>query len=438
LEEPKKTTAKKALETTRNVRPMIKEWNKKALEAQAVGEPIAYYFIMSYYEDILRAMDIISVGTENYAGVCAAKMDAERFLSKANAEGYASHLCTYATCWLGFDAMYEELGGMPPNAPDGGLVRPTVMLGTGMMICDPRYKGFQASRRYTGAPMHVLGLPWPPSDANLKEVEGYYIKYITEELRELVEFLEKYTGRKMNWDRLSEVTDLIERTLRVWNDAYWLRRAIPAPMPTGDAMTTMVPGWFYLGTQQAYDFYQELHDEIKHHVDNKTGVIPDEKYRILWGGGLPPWFAMNLFNYFESLGAVLPVEVTYYPPPVVEIPPGVDPLERIAWRFFRQNTYRYEKSQKHTGNPEVEFLLELIDNYKIDGVVFHRAFTCRTLHVGQIHQINVLKEYRDIPTLILEGDIVDIRYYNEVQAKARIDAFIETVDAYKRSKGNLE
>ena len=75
---------------------------------------------------------------------------------------------------------------------------------------------------------------------------------------------------------------------------------------------------------------------------------------------------------------------------------------------------------------------QLIDNYKIDGVVFHRAFTCRTIHVGQMHQINVLREFTDIPTLILEGDIVDIRYYNEVQTRSRIDAFIETVDAHKR------
>jgi len=143
----------------------------------------------------------------------------------------------------------------------------------------------------------------------------------------------------------------------------------------------MAPGWFYIGTQQAYDFYQELYNEIKYRVDNKIGVIPDEKYRILWGGGLPPWFALKLLNYFESLGAVLPVEVTYYPPPVVEIPAGADPLERIAWRFFKQNTYRHDKAQKRTGSPDVEFLLDLIDDYKIDGVIFHRAFTCRR----QIH-----------------------------------------------------
>ncbi|MDY6911195.1 MAG: 2-hydroxyacyl-CoA dehydratase family protein [Chloroflexota bacterium] len=430
-----KTTAIKALETTKKVRPMIKEWNKKALEAKANGAPVAYYFINSYCEDIMQAMGIISVGTENYAGVCAAKMDAERFIGKAQAEGYASHLCSYVTCWVGFDALYRELGEMPPDAPDGGLPRPDLMIGTGMMICDPRTKGYQASRRFTDAPMHVFCLPWPPADADLEEVQDYYITYIIEELRGLVDFLERTTGRKMDWNKLSEITDLVERTEKLWFDAYMLRKAIPAPMPTEDAMTTMVPGYFYMGTQQAYDFYQDLYNEVKHKVDNGIGVIPDEKYRLLWGGGLPPWFALKLFNYFESLGAVFPTETIYHPPPPVEIPAGVtDPLERIALRFFDNFTHRYGKAQQHTGNPDVEWILEMIDDYKIDGVVFHRAMTCRTVHCGQIHQINVLKEHLDIPTLILEGDIVDIRYYNEAETYQKIEAFIETLDTCKMDK----
>jgi len=435
-EAPKtKGTAIKALEVTRKVRPMIKDWASKSHEAYANGEPTAYYFTLSFYEDILRAMDIISVGTENYAALCAAKMDAERFLNKAGAEGYAPYLCSYAQCWLGFDALRKELGEMPPNAPDGGMPTPTVMLGTGMMICEPRYKGYQASQRYLDVPLHIFNLYWPPADADIKEVQDYYVKYTTEELRGLVEFLEKYTSRKMDWDRLSEVTDLIERTLVMWNKAYELRRAIPAPMPTEDAMSTMVPGWFYMGTQPAYDFYAELYNEIKQRVDSGIGVIPDEKYRLLWGGGLPPWFAMKLFNYFESLGAVFPIEFTYHPPPPVEIPKGVtDPLERIAWRFFKQFTYRHEKAQKRTGNPDAEFVLELIDGYKTDGVVFHQARTCRTIHCGQLHEINALKEFIDIPMLVLESDIVDIRYYSEADTKTKIQAFLEAVDTYQKSK----
>ena len=438
MEGPKKTTGEKSTETAKRVRLLVKRLAQKAHEARAKGDPIAYLFVASFYDDILRAMDIVTVGTENYAGVCAAKMDAERFLAKAENEGYPRHLCTYATCGLGFDALRRELGEMPPNAPDGGMESPTVMLGTGMMICDPRYKWYQAAQRYTDAPMHVLGLLNPPlyySHADFREVQSYYVKYATEELRGLVDFLERQLGKKMDWDQLSEVVDLSERTTRLWYDAYQLRKAVPCPMPTEDALNTMVPGFFMMGTQEAYDFYRELYDELKYRVDNKIGTIPDEKYRLLWALSLPPWYGLVLFNYFETLGAVFPIEVVYHPPLPFEIPANVtNPLERMAWRFYDNFTHWYDKAQKHTGNPWVEWFLELIQDYKLDGVVFHQAMTCRTIHSGQFHQINVLKKYSDVPVLVLEGDIIDASHYNEAATHAKIDAFIEMLEAYKEKQ----
>ena len=439
MKEPKeKTTAEKSMEIAMRVRQIVKDLSQKAHEAKAKGDPIAYLFIFSGYDEILRAMDIVTVGTENYAGLCAVKNDAERFLAKAEAEGYPRHLCTYATLGLGFDAMRCEMGRMPPNSPDGGLEHPTVMLGTGMMICDPRYKWYQATQRYIDAPMHILGFLNPPAHythIDFKELKGYYLKYITEELKELVQFLEQKTNRKMDWDRLSEIVDLSERTIQVWWDAYQLRKAIPAPMSAEDAMTIMVPGYFMMGTQMAYDFYSELFDELKYRVDHKIGAIPDEKYRLLWALSLPPWYGLIMFNYFGSLGAVFPIEAVYHPQQPVDIPPEIThPLERIAWRSYEGMTRWHEKARAHNGNPNVAWFLDLIEKYQLDGVVFHQAMTCRTIHTGQLNQINVFKKYSDKPVLLLEGDIVDIRNYDKTATQRKIDAFIEVVDAYKRRK----
>ena len=310
-----KTTARKSTEAAKKVRAMVKMNAERAHRARAEGWPVAYLFIGSYYDELLRAMDVATVGTENWAGVCAAKRDAERFLARAEAEGYPRHLCTYATCGLGYEAMRREMG-VVPDAPDGGMEMPTVMLGAGLNICDPRYKWYQAAQRYNDVPMHVHGLLWPPVDADLEEVEGYYIKYLIAELKGLVEFLERELGKKMDWDRLSEIVDLTEKTQRIWYEAYLLRKAIPTPMSIADALNTMVPGYFMMGTQEALGYYQDLYNELKERVDNGVGVIPDEKYRLLWGSGLPPWFGLMVFNYFESLGAVFPIETCYHPPPI--------------------------------------------------------------------------------------------------------------------------
>jgi benzoyl-CoA reductase/2-hydroxyglutaryl-CoA dehydratase subunit BcrC/BadD/HgdB len=325
---------------------------------------------------------------------------------------------------------------MPPDCPDGGLEKPSMMLGTGMMICDPRYKSYQIAQRYNDVPVHITDLLWPPIDCNLKEVQDYYVKHTIEELRDLVDFLEKQTGTKMDWDELDRKIALSTKTYEVWYAAYQLRKAIPAPMPTEDALNTMVPGYFWMGTQEALDYYQDLYNEVQDRVKNKLGVIPDEKYRLVWAFGLPPWFALVLFNYFESQGAVFPIEVTYHPHPPVEIPSTAKhPLDKLAWRFFKQLTRNHDRAKNHTGDAQVEWLLDMIDQYKIDGVVAHRANTCRTIHAGQMHVLHVLKDNIDIPTLILESDICDVMAFDEAKIRANIDSFVEVLAEDKKRKG---
>jgi benzoyl-CoA reductase/2-hydroxyglutaryl-CoA dehydratase subunit BcrC/BadD/HgdB len=229
-------------------------------------------------------------------------------------------------------------------------------------------------------------------------------------------------------------------------------------MDTGDAMNTMVPMVFMMGTQESYDFFLELNKELKGMIANNEGVVQDEKYRLIWGGGLPSWFALNDFNYFHSKGAVFPVEITYRvaePMYRLDIPDTEDPLERIAWRLFRFNTFWHEKARKRPGSvPEIERIINYIEDYKIDGIVMHLAFSCRTIHLGLTWQLNqIAKIYKpipvlllgadnqtketakkEIPSLILESDIVDISTYSEADTHSRIDAFIDTLAETKRQQ----
>jgi len=110
-----------------------------------------------------------------------------------------------------------------------------------------------------------------------------------------------------------------------------------------------------------------------------------------------------------------------------------DPLEHMAWRWLKYWTYWHDNARKRPGSsPEIERLIKYIEDYNIDGVVMHEAFSCRTWHVGLIWQLNQLKKiYRDIPSLVLESDIIDISSYNEADTRARIDAFIDTLEAAK-------
>jgi benzoyl-CoA reductase/2-hydroxyglutaryl-CoA dehydratase subunit BcrC/BadD/HgdB len=431
-----------ATEAASKIGPMVKAAIGGTVKAREEGKPLAYTFIVCCYDEIIRAMGVVPIWTENYAGICGAKRDAQRFLERAEAENFSRSLCTYALCGLGFDAWREELGEMPPDAPWGGQARPDMMLGSGQILCDPRNKWYQAAQHYMpDVPIYDVGLPWPlyEDDYDYRDVQDYYVKYIVEELKGLVKFLEKHTGKKMDWEHLSELVDLSDRTWNLIWEAYELRKAVPTPMGTGDAMNTMVPMVFMMGTQEAYDYYKDLYDELKAKIAKKEGVIPDEKYRLIWGGGLPSWFALSDFNYFNSKGAVFPVETTYRMVEAIynfdiDLSKITDPLEHIAWRWIKFWTYWHDRARKRPGShPDVEQLIKYIEDYKIDGVVVHEAFSCRSWHPGLIWKLNLLKKvYRDIPSLVLESDIVDISSYNEADTRARIDTFIDTLEAVKK------
>ncbi len=408
------------------------------LKAKEEGKKVAYAYINDGQDEIMRAMDIVPAWGESFAGVCAAKRDAEKYLQKAEGDNFSRSLCTYATCTIGFDMWREELKGeMPPGAPWGGMGRPDMIIGSAQQLCDPRFKWPQATQHYLrDVPVFVGSMYYPPWDPTTDhhDEDKIYVKYAAEELRELVRFCEKHTGKKMDWDRLASLVDLSDKTWNLFIETYELRKAHPTPMDTGDAMNTMVPVTFNLGTQDAYDYYKDLHDELTQKIAQKQGVADEEKYRILWGAGLPSWFALGDFQYFNEQGSVFPAEVTYRNAERIELldlPATNDPLEHIAWRWVRFWTHWYDKARKRPGSlPKVERIIDYIEDYDCQGVVFHSAFSCRSWHAGIVQQAQVLKKvYKDIPTLIMEGDIVDISSYNEADTHNRIDAFIETMEA---------
>ena len=422
-----KTTAVKGTDTARKVRGLVKNIYQSAQEAKATGKKVAYMMVASQYDEILRAMDIVPLPTENYAGLCAAKREMDRFLLKAEADGYSQVLCSYARIGLGFDSLRKELGGTPEGSPDGGMAEPDMMLGSSA-VCDPRFKWFQAASRFLYVPTFSIDVVAPPTHADLDAVRDHYIQYQKEQFQGLIKFLEEQTGRKMDNDRLWETIRLGDKAWQLWYDVDRLRVAIPSPMPTQDHFSVMVAGHYYSGTQVAVDFYQALYDEVKYKVENKIGVIPDEKYRVLYGGGLPPWHTLWIFNYFESFGAVFVIENVYRGFDPVEVPSRIkDPVEYLAWRTFLRYTQNHARAKANSGNTIVEKLLGMIDDYKIDGVVFHACRSCRATTIGQTHIKNMLGQQKDMPMMQLVSDMVDVRDYSEAQWKAQIGAFIEAL-----------
>ena len=74
---------------------------------------------------------------------------------------------------------------------------------------------------------------------------------------------------------------------------------------------------------------------------------------------------------------------------------------------------------------QTQILLDEIDDFGVDGVVYHPVKSCRTTSTGQADSRRDLMAKRDVASLFIESDMMDRRVVSEAQMKNRIDAFFE-------------
>ena len=78
-------------------------------------------------------------------------------------------------------------------------------------------------------------------------------------------------------------------------------------------------------------------------------------------------------------------------------------------------------------------------DYKVDGAMLHPLISCRSA-TTQLYEIReILERILKVPSLIVEGDIVDLRVFNPEDALRKAEAFEETMQHYKdeRKKAGL-
>ncbi len=428
------------LQSMHPLRAKVNETYQKSVEAMQAGKPTVWAMLNFYYGDpILKAMDLEVVYPENYGAVLAAVGVAQSYLDRADADGFPTHLCGYSRAGLGYTSrMMRELNGeIPPEAPLGGMPKP-IFLMSSTAICDARYKWFQALGRYMDVPVWTFEAPAP--GVNEMFMEGSYDRMVdlgVEHLKGFVAFVERIVGRKMDWDKLDETVDLMIKINRLWHEANELRKANPCPMHSRDFWSAMPAALFLAGDlKDSLQCFQDMYDEIKDRVDNHVGAIPEEKYRLVFAE-LPPWHSLGLFDRFAERGWNFVVESFGYHPPIpIDLTGVSDPLERIT-KFSLQlfaGYYQDALKQKVLAGAFAYPYLKYAREWKCDGALLHPLISCRSASTHLPYVSNLLLERLKVPSLIIEGDIVDLRLFDPEDAMAKAEPFEETMEHYKKAR----
>lgn len=402
------TSARKALQTTLEVPNLRRAYYSRTQDVSKKGNKVAWCS-NNIPSEILDAMNVTAVFLENYATVIASKRLASSYCAAGEKLGFNQDVCGYSRMLMGYIHAREEL----PEAPYGGLAEPDFLL-VNSYSCDARLGWFAAMQSSLNLPLHVYDAPYQPDGGTDSAAN---VEYLESELRGLVAFLEEQTGNRLEQEKLRTRLELSRQTSDIMYDINQLRKAVPSPMGSADMFTAVWPAMYMAGTSECEEFYKKLREEIQGHISRGTGVVPGEKFRLMWSG-IPFWYDMQLLNYVENFGGIVAIE-DFYRSRERRLPSQHDdPIKDMAIRTTRQRTH------PSTIDESIEDVMNAVSEYKIDGLILSFNPSCRMIYVSQRELQRALEE-RGVPTLGLECDMADERTYSESQVKTRIDAFIE-------------
>jgi benzoyl-CoA reductase subunit B len=393
-------------------RDMLAKYYGALETANEKGEPVAYLFIPGNIVELTRCFDFHAVYPEINALQCGIKKVAGDNIIRAEDLGYSSDVCGYVKNDVGLMLADRQ-------SPFGKIPKPDLLV-CNYSGCNTFIKWFEALAHFYGSEFFLLDLPYVRGTEIL---EGD-VAYVVEQLRELIERCEARTGVAFSEARLREILARSREAEDLWVQILRLAQERPSPFDSYfEAVFYMAPINILRGTQECVDYYRHVLAEMQTRRDDRRGPVPEEKFRIVVEGP-PPWPHFRAFwELFKRWGAVA-VASTYskvgglYDQGVRHDP--ARPLESIA--EYAMSSYTNWNLKKRA-----DLLRRYVEEYEADALVIHSVKSCRSFSVGQADFREEFVNELGIPTLMVESDLADPRYFQEAQLRNRIDAFFESL-----------
>lgn len=370
---------------------------------QASEEKHLAWVTSGFPVEIPVAMGVGVSYPEQYGAVVGSQKVGPELCGYAEEIGYSQELCSYARSSIG---SVEK----PSESPMEGLPTPQALLACNN-ICGTVLRWYDAVSEQTGAPVFLLDTP--PIDGEQPE---HHKEYVRRGIDRLVDFLGRTFNATLTEKRMREVAALSSKAIHLWTSSLAACKNTPSPLNCADRFLAMAPVVSMRGTDLIIDFYQTLLDEVESRVKNSIGAIRDEKIRLLWDN-IPPWHAIfRFFNGLAKRGVVFPADTyTHAWSGAIE---GDDLYESVVSIY--SNVYLNKGL-----DAKVDKMCELIEDYNLDGFLMFSVRSCKRYSLGQLISKELVTERTGVPGVIIEGDMVDSRVFNEAQIQTRIDALLE-------------
>lgn len=409
------------LKATKNLQVLMGNLDRDMREAKSEGKKIAWG-TGSAPMDILLAMDIIPTYPESYIAACGASRSATPLCEMAEEMGYSQDICSYSRSGIGFNSLEnpESLKIPPPPKPD-------IILGcTG---CNTHVKWWEQLGRHFNVPVLMLETPFIHKDLSRDDIQGA-IKYVENQLKEMVRFISEFCGKPYNYDKLQECVSNTAEAAKLYQEFVNTGKTRPSSISAFDCFTHLAPLMQGRGFAESIDYYQILVKEARQRVKDGFSAVGTENYR-LYLDNIPVWYKVGwLSRRLAGQGACAVTSV--YPWFWIDMFAGQDgerPLESIAER-------QQLAVANHFAEHRIQWLSELTREFSVDGLLVPACATCKMYLPEQGVIIRETQKKTGLPAGFIEGDMVDERYFDENRVTQQLEDFFSIMQLKMKRRSN--
>ncbi len=365
--------------------------------------------------ELLRSFGFEVHFPENHGALLGTTRTAGDMIPETAKFGYSNDICSYLTADIG--SYLKKETPLTKHYGLNGPPKPSIIV-YNTNQCREVQDWFTYFGKELDCP--VVGI-CPPR--HLDEVTKDEIADVAAQFKSMIPICEQASGQKFDIDKFRETLRLSKEATALWKQVLMTARVSPSPISFFDATIHMGPIVVLRGTQIAKDYYTLLLEELRGNVKKGIGFLEEEKCRIYWDG-MPIWGKLrSLSELFIQNNAAI-VASTYCNSWIFDAFDEKEPFESSAKAYTEIFINRSEHAKE-------KILAGLIRDFSIDGVIFHDAKTCSNNSNSRFGMPQRLRESLGIPTLIIEGDLCDLRFYSEGQSITKIETFIEQIESAK-------
>jgi len=166
--------------------------------------------------------------------------------------------------------------------------------------------------------------------------------------------------------------------------------------------------------------------EVKERIEKGVGVVDKGAPRVLHF--FPPFSDPRIAHMMEQAGLAVSMGVSSPSPGDPNAPTFATLGEELAYLAIQTGAY-------HSAFGMATRFEERVKALNIDGVIWGYLYNCRPLALGSHLIKQWIEEKTGVPTLSLEIDIYDSRYYSAESLRTRVEAFAELLTARKAASG---